>query len=458
MPPWTVLALKLVSATHVQPTTGIVIAAPDMVLVAIDFARLGDEIMVLDGGTDIVRHGRPATIVHTLPADKLAILRVQGLNRPAAVLSALTEAEIRSLSLVAFPPAEMIAQGSAPVRSAVKTLPAITTSHPTLEPFPNVSGALTDSCGNLMAFNMSVGVQSMQPTGSPRVAWSDALQRAAKLTGTALSTAACSPTESQATEPVAEPTPPPVEENMSPPDKAPPEQPEEQAPEPGEQDDLPQQPETEAESEPESEQEQTEANGELAIEQFIEEPVVDAPVLEPAIHDTAAVVTPRQPSRITEILTGLIALLLLAWLIRRWRKHSVTTDSAASSAAVQAEPGTVRFTPGKDRVATVRLQVSGLLADGETFTRLLPVNGSEWYAELGRHDADVDLSSETVSRRHARVQIHQGRITISDLGSTNGTRLNAVPCLPGEIFFVQSGDTLELGDVSLSLLLVADDD
>lgn len=451
MPPWTVLALKLVSATHVQPTTGIVIAAPDMVLVAIDFARAGDEIMVLDGGTDIVRHGRPATIVHTLPADKLAILRVQGLNRPAASLSALTEAEIKSLSLVAFPPAEMIAQGAAPVRTAVKTLPAITTSHPTLEPFPNVSGALTDSCGNLVAFNMSVGVQSMQPTGSPRVAWPDALQRAAKLTGTALSTADCSPTESPVTEPLAEPTPPPVEADVSPPEKTLPEQPEEQAPEPREPDDpLP-------EAAPETAEEQPEADGELTIEQPVEEPVVTAPVPDPGIHDTAAVATPRQPSRITLILTGLIALLLLAWLIRRWRKHSVTPGSAASSAAAQTEPGTVRFTPDKDRVAAVRLQVSGQLADGETFTRLLPVNGTDWYAELGREGADVDLPSETVSRRHARVQIHQGRITISDLDSTNGTRLNAVPCLPGEVFFVQSGDTLELGDVSLSLQLVADD-
>ncbi|HKX56759.1 MAG TPA: hypothetical protein VJN01_11670, partial [Xanthomonadales bacterium] len=112
MPPWTVLVLKLVSATHVQPTTGIVIAAPDLVLVAADFARAGDEIMVLDGGTDIVRHGRPASIVHTLPADKLAILKVQGLNRPAAQLSAVSLASLQALKLVAFPPAEEIAQGS----------------------------------------------------------------------------------------------------------------------------------------------------------------------------------------------------------------------------------------------------------------------------------------------------------------------------------------------------------
>ncbi len=452
MPPWTVLALKLVSATYVQPTTGIVIAAPDMVLVAIDFAREGDEIMVLDGGTDIVRHGRPAIIVHSLPADKLAILRVQGLNRPAASLSALTEAEIKSLNLVAFPPAEMIAQGSAPVRAAVKTLPAITTSHPTLESFPNVSGALTDSCGNLMAFNMAVGVQSMQPSGSPRVSWPDALQRAATLAGTAMQRVSCSAAATPVTAaPATEPTPLPVEEKADPAESTPPEQPEEQTPELAEPED------TQAEAVADAEQEQAETDGELAIEDLVVEPELEAPALDPTA-DTADANPPRVLSPGTLIFAVLIALLVLAWFVRRWRQNSRNAGPAASSSTHQAEPGTVRFTPGKQAVPAVMLQVSGQLADGEAFTRCLPVNGPDWNAVLGREDADIDLASSTVSRRHAQVQIHQGRMTISDLDSTNGTRINGVPCLPGEIFFAQSGDSLQLGDVSLTLQLLAGDD
>ncbi|MDZ4729061.1 MAG: FHA domain-containing protein [Xanthomonadales bacterium] len=460
MPPWTVLALKLVSATHVQPTTGIVIAAPDMVLVAIDFAREGDEIMVLDGGTDIVRHGRPATIVHTLPADKLAILKVQGLNRPAASLSALSESELKSLNLVAFPPAEMIAQGSAPVRAAVQTLPAITTSHPTLESFANVSGALTDACGNLVAFNMSVGVQSMQPTGSPRLAWPDALQRAAKLTGTPLRTAECSATDTKITEeppaeqpePAAEPTPEPIDEPASPVEKSPLDQPDEP--------DLAitEQVDPQLEAEAEAEQEQAEADGELEIEQLIVAPEVENPALEPAIDDAAKVASPRQASRTTLIFAGLIALLLLAWFIRRWRKNSRTTGSAALSATSQTEPGTVRFAADEQPAPVVMLLVSGQQADGAAFTRRLPVNGPDWYAVLGREGTDVNLASSTVSRRHARVQFHQGRITVSDLESTNGSRLNGVPCLPGEVFFVQSGDLLQLGDVTVNLQLTAGND
>jgi hypothetical protein len=448
-----VLALKLVSATHVQPTTGIVIVAPDMVLVAIDFAREGDEIMVLDGGTDIVRHGRPATIVQTLPADKLAILKVHGLDRPAASLSALAEAEIKSLGLVAFPPAEMIAQGAAPVRASVKALPAITTSHPTLEPFPNVSGALTDSCGNLVAFNMSVGVQSMQASNSPRVVWPDALQRAAALAGAPMRSVGCSPAEAVVAEeqpiepPVAEPVPEAVKEPESPAETNPPEQPGEQAPELAEQD----------EPQPEAEQAPAEADGSLEAESQVDEPVVEMPAIDSSSNADGSN-PPGGFSPVTLIFAALIALLLTAWLIRRWRKNSQKTGIDASSAAIPAEPGTVRFAPGKQAVPAVILQVSGQLAKGDAFARQLPVNGPDWYAILGREDADVNLPSTTVSRHHARVQIQQGRITVCDLESTNGTRVNAVPCLPGEIFFVQSGDSIELGDVKLSLQLMAGDD
>ena len=60
MPAWTVPVLRLVSATHVEPTTGIVLSDSGLVLVPENFAGPDDEIIVLDGGTDIIRNGRPA--------------------------------------------------------------------------------------------------------------------------------------------------------------------------------------------------------------------------------------------------------------------------------------------------------------------------------------------------------------------------------------------------------------
>jgi DNA-binding winged helix-turn-helix (wHTH) protein len=43
---------------------------------------------------------------------------------------------------------------------------------------------------------------------------------------------------------------------------------------------------------------------------------------------------------------------------------------------------------------------------------------------LGREGAGVVLDSPTVSRRHARVMVGGGRVTIEDLGSKNGTFVN----------------------------------
>ncbi len=467
MPPWTVLALKLVSTTHVQPTTGIVIAAPDLVLVSVDFAREGDEIMVLDGGTDIVRHGRPARIIHTLPADKLAILKVQGLNRPAASLSALTEAELKTLNLVAFPPAEMIAQGAAPVRSSIKALPAITTTHPTLDPFPNVSGALTDNCGNLVAFNLAVDVQSMQPSSSPRLAWPDALQRAADLTGAALAVAPCD----AATVKTAPVPPEPAEKEPPKPTGEPPVDPEPLTEQVAE-DPLENEP---AASEPEvleellDEPEAATADGKLDSEQDLSE----AEVLAEAEPEPLAEVPESINTAEAEASSGgskkiaILALVLLAsffawWIYRQRAKNSsastTSTDGWQQSSMAEpgiAEPGTVRFGADSEQPSLICLQLQGQLPNGESFSQQIPIDGPDWQAEIGRQDADIILASGLLSRRHTKVHIHDGRISISDLGSTNGTGLNGVPCLPGEVFLVQSGDVLQLGDVKLTLQLTA---
>ncbi len=468
MPPWAVLALKLVSATHVQPTTGIVIGAPDRVLVPIDFAREGDEIMVLDGGTDIVRHGRPATIVHTLPADKLAVLKVQGLNRPAVKLSAASLADLKSLALVAFPPAEQIAQGAAPVRADVKTLAAISDDRPTLDPFPNVSGALTDACGNLVAYSLPTGVQSMEPAGSPRVVWADGLKRAATMAGVTLQQANCAPAftgEEPAT--LAAEVPQQSAETpatASMPEANVPAEDAVEAPtgdyglEPQETDagNPPPEAGTGAE-EPESEIGAEEPEAEIAGGLVNPDTTVeDSAGSGEAVSDGAG--APRRLLLTGVILGSLALLLLLAWRLSKRRNSSRASESAMlSPAPASDEPRTVRFENAAS-AAKVVLNISGQRSDGEAIRIQLPVSGPGWMAELGRQEADADLGSATVSRHHTRLQLHEGRITVTDLDSTNGTRLNGVACLPGEVFFVGAEDSLQLGEVTVSLQLAVDDE
>jgi predicted component of type VI protein secretion system len=63
-----------------------------------------------------------------------------------------------------------------------------------------------------------------------------------------------------------------------------------------------------------------------------------------------------------------------------------------------------------------------------TFIEQSPSQGAEHAVEqgttIGREGCDITLGDPDVSRRHAEIQISNGDIAISDLGSTNGTFVN----------------------------------
>ena len=46
---------------------------------------------------------------------------------------------------------------------------------------------------------------------------------------------------------------------------------------------------------------------------------------------------------------------------------------------------------------------------------------------IGRHDADINVDDPEVSRQHAALEISTDRITLVDLGSTNGTFMGDEP-------------------------------
>ena len=53
-----------------------------------------------------------------------------------------------------------------------------------------------------------------------------------------------------------------------------------------------------------------------------------------------------------------------------------------------------------------------------------------------------------------RLESDQDFLTLSDLGSRNGTYIGDIPCLPGEIMYLEETDEIYLGDVKLTVRVV----
>ncbi len=88
-------------------------------------------------------------------------------------------------------------------------------------------------------------------------------------------------------------------------------------------------------------------------------------------------------------------------------------------------------------MASISLQVIQGLERGEYFSNLkVPLT-------IGREDDNaVQLNDERISRCHLKIQADQGRIILTDLESTNGTRVNG---LPVQMTVLRPGDLVSLG-------------
>jgi hypothetical protein len=93
--------------------------------------------------------------------------------------------------------------------------------------------------------------------------------------------------------------------------------------------------------------------------------------------------------------------------------------------------------------------------------KIIPLTGGEEFT-LGRISGnqpilpDVDLTSEQaykqgVSRLHATIRIMEDRITITDLGSANGTRVNRKMIQAQVPHPLTNGDLLHLGKFKLQI-------
>ncbi len=440
MPSWAVPVLRLVSSTHVEPSTGIVISDTGLVLVPEDFVSMGDEIVVLDGGTDIIRNGRPARIEQKFFLEGLQVLQVEGLRRKGVTLAAGLPVEGSEVTLKAFPPAEQIAKGEPPLSINAKIVFFEETGNPAIfgeTRLPNVTGGLVDACGNLVGVSIADDVQTVEPSPATRYQWRKTLLEVfAKMQITPRESDCSSRPGQPAEEVVAEDQPP--EEPAA-------------APEPEEPvaDEV-----TAAEEEP--------AVAEDALPEEALVPEVDEeelvpetlpPVEQDAVQDGNA--GEKDDAGNWPWLLAALVLFGLGFVLHRLRRSSRgETGSVAGSAVTESIPG---LQGGEDETDIANalpdslLVVRGVLADGSGFEASCPVSEHAINVTIGRGDSDLIIESQAVSRRHVNLNGTRRELTVSDLGSSNGTSINGVPCLEGEIMFIEAGDELVLGDARCTI-------
>ena len=438
LPPWVVPVLRLVSATHVEPTTGVVLSADGLVLVPHEFAATGDEIVVLDGGTDIIRNGRPARLERAFPELGLKVLAVDGLRRRAAPVAMAPAGDGDTLSLAAFPPAEDIAEGAPPLRRpatvtvpAENGLPVIATE----SNMPNVTGPLLDGCGNLAGFSIAGGVQTLSPSPATQYRWQATLLTVLAELGLPATGSDC----------FAEPAPP---EEVAPPAEAPveaspPEDPVESLPEADEQEPPPEPPPEVADEVVEEVVGQSAETNDQAADVALPE-------------ETGGWLWPR-------LAAALIGLLLVAGGFGAWRWR--TRVGSRSGPPTEIKPGAAGTAAGQTGAAARgnhepagetaghRLVLRGEYADGRALLVSAAVSDRAVNLEIGRGPTDLVIDSPAISRRHARLNGNAEALTLCDLGSSNGTSINGVPCMEGEIMYLEAGDEVILGDVRFTVEL-----
>jgi hypothetical protein len=434
MPAWTVPVLRLVSTTHVEPTTGIVISDTGLVLVPEDFAGMGDEIIVLDGGTDIIRNGRPARIQREFTLEGLQVLIVEGLNREGVTLADRVPEAGSELVLTAFPPAEQIAEGKPPLSIPASIVIFQETGNPAISgetKLPNVTGGLMDRCGNLVGISIADDIQSMEHSPATRYQWRQSLLYILSEMQVPVRESGCSDQagetpadEPPLAEPVAEPEKPAAEEVSV--------------------------PEEELAVSPSGEE-----------EAGVEEPLapeaeLPGDILPPIETQDGGDETANEDSdsRHWSWLFAALTLFGLGFVLHRLRR-SGRAETGAQEAGPTPPLPTVQAGEEDPEVPPAVLDslvlLRGVLADGSEFESSCPVSEHAINLTIGRSDADLLIECKAVSRQHVNLNGTRQELTVCDLGSSNGTSVNGVPCLEGEILYIEPGDTLVLGNARCTL-------
>lgn len=445
--PSVVLVLKLVSQDRVQPTTGIVMSNDGLVMVPAEFISTGAEIIVLDGGTDIIKNGRPAVIVDRPASNGWALLQVSGLERSGIILSSNDLSEASALHLTAFPPAEYIANGLPPLWADVKlqaggAQDAWSVSAATPQPY--VSGPILDECGYLVGVALSSGVQSIEAGEVPVTLFAGGLRETLNALLLELPVNNCAITAEK------------VAGSLQP---------------------------TEA-----GKARATSSTGQAADPKLVKPEVYSPLIQRKRLNPFQGAIPRPQPTENRSLwsqvpiwlpLLGLLMLSLIgwkAWFFFRLRRQSATqddngqavdgvlkplvTESQDSTSRIRSVPGVDEkmpdmnaLPPGCDGVLALQVFV-----DSNTrFNRFYSVDTQQFDLVIGKTDTDIEIQLPGIGSRHVRLVKTGEEITLSDLGSGGATLVNGLPCLAGEILYLENDADIYLGEILLRINILKKD-
>ena len=401
-----VLVLKLVSSTHVRPTTGVVISNDGMVLVPADFVAAGDEIVIMQGGTDIIRNGRPSRTVKRSAADGLAVLSAEGLKRPPIILSEDRLLQDHVYHLAAFPPADKLAEGAQPLWVPVKLTKNSATGGfeiSTSTPLPPSTGPIIDNCGYLVGLNLAEGEDAVVVLGDEMSVIFDSMQ-------IGLQSSTCqTPAQTKVIPAKPDIEKPDIEKPVDPP----------------------------VQTNAEADEKKTASS---AINTAADSPTIV--VSRPSVLGILPVWL--------WLIGGAVLIAVLAKLIfflrlgkhEPWLSPDEPDTAELETQAVQQE--TVDRFDGE-------VVIEGSLGDGTPVRHACKVNTKQIDVVIGHGDADICIEAAAVSSRHARLKNIGKSLTISDLGSDHGTFIRGIPCLPNEVMMIYPEDEILLGDVHVNI-------
>ena len=122
------------------------------------------------------------------------------------------------------------------------------------------------------------------------------------------------------------------------------------------------------------------------------------------------------------------------------RTQRLDIDANLIPTHLEVPESSLRLTPGR--------RISLAVLEGKDRGQIFVIERTT--AILGRGEADIVLDDSEVSRQHARIEVHGGRVVLRDLDSTNGTFVDDIKVTEAEI---ENRGEFRIGHTRLMLIL-----